>query len=183
MRSTIIAVALVLWLHTTAHSQTELGSSRSTSSSSWSLLSLQRTWLPQQNDFPNWGFGVQAFSSISNTNRHYLGFGILGAGVAERNVVAIVFGPGTFVLGDGSLGVFAFLQGGVVVSSQSGATLFNLFGDVSMQFGLGATSGLGACVAITDLFRLQVAVVANAYTVDGGSTPYGIQFGLSTGGK
>jgi hypothetical protein len=183
MRTAIIVTVLLAIICTAAHGQTELGGSNDTPSSTWSLVSVQRTWLPQRNGFPNWGFGAQGFTSIDRDRTFYMGFGIIGSGVGERDVVALVFGPGAFLLGDRTLGLFAYLQGGLLISSQSGMTGFNLFGDVSMQFGAGAVSGIGVCTTITNSVRAQIAVVANAYTVEGGVTPYGLQIGISSGGK
>ena len=183
MRTMFMMLLLVTSLTSTVFGQTELGGTSDSPSSTWSLLSVQRTWVPQRDGFPNWGFGAQGFTSIDRDRTYYVGFGIIGSGVAERDVVSIVFGPGAFLLGDRTLGLFAYLQGGLTLSSQSGMTGFDLFGDVSMQFGAGAVSGLGVFVSITDAIRAQVAVVANAYTVEGGVTPVGLQLGISSGGK
>jgi len=180
-----VLLLLIIAVGTTAFAtaQTEIGSSDDTPSSTWSLLSLQRTWIPQRNGFPNWGFGAQGFTSIDKDRRYYIGFGILGSGIERRDAVALVFGPGVFILGDRNLGMFALLQGGLVISSRSGATGFNLFGDASMEFGAGAVSALGGCVQISSSLRLQAALVANVYSVDGGVTPYGLQIGITSGGR
>lgn len=164
-----------------ATAQTELGADvRSTQQ--WSLLSVQRTWTPQLNDAPNWGFGFSGFTSTSSANKLYLGLTLVASGVGRRDVLALTFGPGYWIVGDRTLGAFAWLQGGVAMSSRSGATGFNPFSDNTLAWGFGATSGIGGTVRLASWLQLQVAAVANAYSTDGGRTPYGIQFGLSGGG-
>ena len=164
-----------------AHAQTELGSEPG-SSQQWSLLSIQRTWTPQVNDAPNWGFGFSGFSSINDSKRLYAGLTLLTSGVGERDVLALTFGPGYWLVGDRSLGAFAWLQGGVAMSSRSGATGFNPFSDNTLEWGFGLTSGIGGTIRLASWLQLQVGVVANGFTTDGGRSPYGIQFGLSGGG-
>ncbi|MBU3742469.1 MAG: hypothetical protein FGM24_09330 [Candidatus Kapabacteria bacterium] len=163
-----------------AHAQTELGDERG-SSRTWSLLSLQRTWTPQLNDAPNWGFGFSGFNA-TKTKDLYLGLTLLASGVGRRDVLALTFGPGYWLAGDRRAGLFTWLQGGVAMSSRSGATGFNPFSDNTLEWGFGLTSGVGGTVRITDWLQLQAAIVANAYSTDGGRTPYGFQVGFSGGG-
>jgi hypothetical protein len=164
------------------HAQEEIGSTDSPSSS-WSLISLQRTWLPQANDFPNWGVAAQGFTSIDAQRRWFMGLGLIASGVERRDCISLMAGPAWFFAGDRTLGGFVFVQGGIVISARSGATGFNPFSDQTTVFGLGAASGLGGVVEITRWIRAQIAIVGNAYNVDGGRTPYGIQIGISSGGR
>lgn len=166
---------------TVARAQTELGSEPG-SSQQWSLLSIQRTWTPQVNDAPNWGFGFSGFSSINDSKRLYAGLTLLTSGVGERDVLALTFGPGYWLVGDRTVGAFAWLQGGVATSSRTGATGFNPFSDNTLEWGFGVTSGIGGTIRLASWLQLQVGVVANGFTTDGGRSPYGIQFGLSGGG-
>lgn len=146
------------------------------------MFSVQRTWIPQENNFPNWGLSFQGFQGVGESKRWWLGIGFLAGGVERRDVIALTFGPGFFIVGQPSLGVFSFVQGGIAASSKSGATGFNPFSDATMQWGVGMTSGLGISAEVIWHMRLQTAVVFNAFTMDGGRTPFGLQFGLSTGG-
>jgi hypothetical protein len=102
--------------------------------------------------------------------------------VGERDVLALTFGPGYWLVGDRTVGAFAWLQGGVAMSSRSGATGFNPFSDNTLEWGFGVTSGIGGTIRLASWLQLQVGVVANGFTTDGGRSPYGIQFGLSGGG-
>lgn len=162
--------------------QTELGGPESPGTS-WALLSLQRTWTPQRNDYPNWGIGAMGFTSISENNRLYMGIGLLGTGVERRDAIALLAGPGYFIAGDGKLGLFTYLQAGIVMSAQNGITGFNPFGDETLRWGLAAASALGGCIEVAPQIRIQAALVANVYNMEGGRSPYGVQIGLSTGGR
>ena len=178
----IVRCLLILLLLTcAAHAQTELGDEPGTSAT-WSLLSLQRTWTPQLNDAPNWGFGFSGFSSLASGERLYIGVTLLASGVGRRDVLAVTFGPGYWLVGDRRAGLFTWLQGGAAMSARSGATGFNPFSDNTLEWGFGANAGLGGTVRITDWLQLQAAIVANAYSTDGGRTPYGFQVGFSGGG-
>lgn len=152
-------------------------------SSSWAMFSYQRTWLPQANDAPNAGITIQAYSSLDDNKRWWAGANIAFIGLNRRDAVSIAAGPAWFFLGDGKLGMFSFAQLGLVMSSASGLTSFDFFSDRTLQFGLSSGVGLGATVQISRLLRLQTSIIANWYTIDGGNTPYGIQIGLSSGGR
>jgi hypothetical protein len=178
----IVSACLVALLSCSAMiAQTEMGDEES-SSQQWTMLAIQRTWTPQVNGHPNWGFGFSGFSSIDEDRRLYLGLSLLASGVERRDVVSLSFGPGYWIVGDRKLGAFAWAQAGVAMSARSGATGFNPFSDATLEWGFAGTSGVGGTVRIASWLQLQVAVVANAYSTDGGRTPFGIQFGLSGGG-
>lgn len=180
-RLILSTIALVI-VPITVLAQEELGVDTSPSSS-WAMFSYQRTWLPQANDAPNAGIAIQAYSSLDDDKRWWAGANIAFVGVDRRDAVSIAAGPAWFFLGDGKLGAFTFAQLGLVMTSASGLTSFDFFSDRSLQFGLSTGAGLGATVQISRLFRLQTSIIANWYTVDGGNTPYGIQIGLSSGGR
>lgn len=174
-----------LLLTTPLVAQEEMSSSTDTGpSKTWGMISVQRTWTPQENNFPNWGLCFQGFRGLgdSEDSRWWLGVGFMAGGVVRRDVISLNVGPGFFILGRPSLGMFSFLQVGIGASSQSGVTGFNPFSDPTMQWGGTLMSGVGVSAEIIWHMRLQTAIVMNAYTMDGGRSPFGIQFGLSTGG-
>jgi hypothetical protein len=174
-----------LLLATSLSAQEEMsGGSDTGPSKTWGMISVLRTWTPQENNFPNWGLNFQGFRGLgeSEESRWWLGIGFMAAGVERRDVIALTFGPGVFILGRPSLGMFAFLQGGLGASSKSGVAGFNPFSDPTMQWGGALMSGVGVSAEIIWHMRLQTAIVMNAFTMDGGRSPFGIQFGLSTGG-
>lgn len=174
-----------LLLTSTVYAQEEMSGGADTGpSKTWGMISVQRTWTPQENNFPNWGLSFQGFRGIgeSEESRWWLGIGFMAAGVERRDVIALTFGPGVFIVGRPSLGMFAFLQGGLGASSRSGVSGFNPFSDPTMQWGGALMSGVGVSAEIIWHMRLQTAIVMNAFTMDGGRSPFGIQFGLSTGG-
>ncbi len=176
-----LAVLTSLLMIGTMSAQTELGSD-SGPSSSWALLSIQRTWTPPGNT-PNFGFGFQGFSALDEDRRWWMGLGLMGSGIGRRDLLAIVGGPSWFFIGDGRLGGFAFTQVGLAMTSNSGLTGFNFFTDQTLVFGAASMNGVGMTMELFTNLRLQLAVVANIYTVDGGKTPFGLQFGLSSGGR
>lgn len=180
-RLILCAIAVIL-IPVAVQSQEELGVDTAPSSS-WAMFSYQRTWLPQANDAPNAGIAIQAYSSLDDDKRWWAGANIAFVGLNRRDAVSIAAGPAWFFLGDGKLGVFSFAQVGLVMTSASGLTSFDFFSDRSLQFGLSSGAGLGATVQISRLFRLQTSFIANWYTLDGGNTPFGIQVGLSSGGR
>lgn len=178
----IVSYTLALLLaYVSLPAQTELVDDGS-SSHQWTMLAIQRTWTPQVNDHPNWGFGFSGFSSLDEDRRVYIGLTLLASGVERRDVVSLTVGPGYWIAGDRTLGAFAWLQAGVAMSSRTGATGFNPFADATLEWGFAGTSGVGGTARIVSWLQLQVAVVANAYSTDDGRTPFGIQFGLSGGG-
>lgn len=107
----------------------------------------------------------------------------MGTDLQRRDLLNIVVGPGYYILGTGRLGMFAFLQMGLSMSSASGITNFDFFSDRSLAFGMATMSGVGCSVEVFNFLRLQTAVVGNWYTLEGGQTPFGIQIGISSGGR
>jgi len=152
-------------------------------STSWLMLSYQRTWSPQHNNGPNSGFGFQAFRSLDEDKRWWLGGAIMGTDLQQRDLLNILVGPGVYIVGTGRLGMFAFLQTGLSMSSASGLTSFDFFSDRTLTFGMATMSGVGGSVEVFSFLRLQAALVANWYTLEGGQTPFGIQIGISSGGR
>lgn len=182
MLNVLLIPIVVVCMASTCLAQSEMGGT-STPSTSWLMLSYQRTWSPQHNNGPNSGFGFQAFQSIDDDRRWWLGGAIMGADLQRRDLLNILVGPGVYIVGTGRLGMFAFLQMGLSMSSASGLTSFDFFSDRTLSFGMATMSGVGASAEVFKFLRVQTAIVGNWYTLEGGQTPFGIQVGISTGGR
>lgn len=176
----VVILTSILVLPLAAQEEADGNSSPSTS---WLMLSYQRTWSPQHNNGPNSGFGFQAFQSLDDDRRWWLGGAIMGADLQRRDLLNIIAGPGVYIMGTGRLGMFAFLQMGLSMSSASGLTNFDFFSDRTLSFGMATMSGVGASAEVFNFLRLQAALVGNWYTLEGGQTPFGIQIGISSGGR
>lgn len=151
-------------------------------SKSWSMLSVHRTFVPQERDFPNTGFGVQAFTAVGSQKRYWLGFFFRGTGVSQRDVLSIGFGPAMFIVGDGSLGLFSYLQSGIGIGSSRGITGFDLFNDPTFTVGFSTITGIGGSIELSKWLRLHLAMVGSWHTMERGVTPYGLQLGVTFGG-
>jgi len=152
-------------------------------SQSWTMLSLHRVWTPQFNGFPNGGFGVQSFFSLGQERNPWIGFSVIGTGLEKRDALAVDFGIGDWFVGDSRLGGFCFAMTGLGMSSGSGLTGFDFFSDQSLVYGLATQAGIGGSVEAFTNVKIHVTAFGMWFTTDGGATPYGVQFGLTFGGK
>ncbi len=150
---------------------------------SWTMISIHRTWTPQQRDYPNGGFGFQSFFDIDKPRRWWLGFALRGNGVERRDVLGLMLGPGVFFAGDSKLGAFAYLQTGLGIGTARGISGFDFFSDPTLTFGLASTLGVGGNIEFNRWLRLHLAVTSSWYTNERGQTPYGLQFGFTFGGR
>ena len=73
-------------------------------SSSFTTLSIMRTWTPQERDFPNGGFNLMSSFATDDDRRWWFGMGFRAMGVWERDVLAITLGPTWWFAGDQRLG-------------------------------------------------------------------------------
>lgn len=162
--------------------QEELGDI-SSPSRSWSMISIHRVWVPQQNNRPNGGFGVNAFFGLDADRRTWAGVSILGTGIGERDALLINGGAGWWFVGDASLGGFTYLMTGLSTTSGNALTGFNFFSDPTTTYGLGSQFGVGGAVEVFTNIKLHVNAYGLWLTNDGGVTPYGLQFGLTFGGR
>lgn len=112
-----------------------------------------------------------------------MGAALRGAGVEQRDVLSIAVGPGFFFAGDSKLGAFTYLQMGLGIGSARGISGFDFFSDPTLTFGLSTTGGIGGNVELSRFIRLHLAVMASWYTNESGQTPFGLQFGLTFGGR
>lgn len=178
----VIAVLFYLSIQPTgqAFAQSEIGT-RSHDASSWSMLSVQKTWTNDTRKPVNWSMVVSAMQSVSQNHRLYAGFTFFAGGLARRDVIVIGFGPGYWVLGSSDLGVFTKIHAGLSMSSASGILGFDFFSDPTLKFGLGVMSAAGVNVRVYQNFAVHVAITHNLYTNEP-YDPLGIRFGLSVGG-
>lgn len=177
---TLLLSALLGPLPLTA--QTELGDVAEPSRS-WTMLSLHRVWVPQENDFPNGGFGVNAFFSLDQDQRAWFGLGILGTGLHKRDALAIDVGAGWWFLGDSRFGAYAWLMTGLGITSANGLTGFGFFSDPSTTYGLASQGGVGMAYELFTNLKVHLNTMGMWFTNDGGRTPYGLQLGLTFGGR
>ena len=162
--------------------QTELGGT-SAPSQSWTMLQFQRSWVPQENDFPNGGFGVNAFFSLDQDRRAWFGFGIMGTGLHKRDALAIDVGMGWWFLGHSRFGSYAWLMTGLGITSATGLTGFNFFSDPTTTYGLASQGGVGVAYELFTNLKVHLNTFGMWFTNDGGRTPYGLQLGLTFGGR
>lgn len=165
-----------------ASAQEELGKV-SEQSSSWSMIGFDRTWVPQERGFPNGGFGFTTFQSLNDPRTIWLGGGLRGTGVHRRDALALTMGPGVQLLGTSRLGVFAYVQAGMCISSSNALTGFSFFTDTSTTFGLTSIGALGGSVEAFSNVKIYVAFIGTYFSNEHGYTPYGLQLGLTIGGK
>lgn len=151
--------------------------------SSWTMLSVHRTWSPQKRDVQNSGFGIQSFFDVDRSRRTWFGFAFRGTGVNDRQMISIMAGPAYYLLGDSRLGAFAYLQTGIGFSSSRGSGGFDFFSDPTMTIGLSTIAGVGGNIEINRWLRLHAAVVSSWFTNEQGQTPYGVQVGITFGGR
>ncbi|RPI69264.1 MAG: hypothetical protein EHM43_02320 [Ignavibacteriae bacterium] len=178
-----LVVTLLLALAFSPLSAQEEMGDISTPSRSWTMLSVHRVWTPQANDMPNGGFGVNAFFSVDADRRAWAGFSIVGTGLVKRDALAINAGMGWWFLGDSSLGAFAYGMTGLGITSANGLTGFDFFSDPTSTYGLASQAGLGGAVEIFTNLKIHLNAYGLWFTNDGGVTPYGLQLGLTFGGR
>ncbi len=178
----ILLLLLPLLLALPARAQEELGD-MSGPSRSWSMISIHRVWVPQANDRPNGGFGINGFFGIDADRRTWVGFSVLGTGVVERDALLINAGLGWWFLGDASLGAYTYAMTGLSTTSANALTGFNFFSDPTTTYGLGSQLGVGGAVEVFTNIKLHLNAYGLWLTNDGGVTPYGLQFGLTFGGR
>ncbi|MFZ9869625.1 MAG: hypothetical protein ACO3I4_02535 [Candidatus Kapaibacteriota bacterium] len=184
LKFTIVEVLILLLLACAAplHAQTELDGS-SGPSSNWAMLSASRTWVPQINDRPNGGFGLHSFFNVNDQRTLWAGFSVLGTGVGSRSALVLNGGIGWWFVGSRSLGAYTFAMSGMGITSNNALTGFDYFADISTTYGLASQVGIGAAVEVLNLVTVHTNVWGLWLTNDGGRTPYGIQLGLTFGGR
>mgnify|MGYP001627148618 CR=1 FL=1 len=184
MTQIILVFALILCILAPVHlfAQEELGDI-SGPSSSWTLISVYRTWTPQSNNFPNGGFGFQSFFNLNSNRRWWFGLAFCGTGVERRDVLSLQFGPGVYIVGDSRLGAFAYVQTGIALGSDRGVAGFDVFSNPTSTWGLATIGGVGGTAKLSTLLKVHLAAVGSWYTMEKGRTPFGLQFGISFGGK
>lgn len=161
--------------------QTELGGGGG-NTKVWTMVGITRTWSPQHNNAPNGGFALQAFSSLQGNQRLFLGMGLRATGVQNRDLVALMMGPGYYLLGNSQLGAFCFVQGGFAISSGGTQSGFSYFADPTLVVGGTVYGGIGANIHVTNNVKFHAAVVGSWFSTDGAQTPFGFQAGLTFGG-
>ncbi len=162
--------------------QTEMGADR-TPATSWSMLSIHRVWVPQNNDRFNDGFGLNVFATASDDRRLWAGGTLVTTGVGERDALALEGGLGYWLVGTGRLGAFAYLTTGLGLTSNSGLTGFDFFTDPTLTVGLASQVGLGGCIEVATNIRVHATAVGMWFTNERGATPYGVQLGIIFGGR
>ncbi len=184
MKIAVTMIVLVLLILSTPilHSQTELDGS-SGPSSNWAMLSASRTWVPQLNDQPNGGFGVHSFFNVNEARSVWAGLSVLGTGVGSRAALVLNGGVGWWFAGSRKLGAYSFAMTGLGITSNNALTGFDYFSDVSTTYGLASQAGVGMSVELFSLFTAHANLWALWLTNDTGRTPYGVQVGLTFGGR
>lgn len=179
-----LAAALLMTLISVGMStaQEEMGDD-SQPSGSWTMLSVHRTWSPQERDFPNGGFGIQSFVDLDKPRRWWLGFALRGTGVSKRDVLSLMIGPGVYLAGDSRLGLFAYVHTGLAMGSSQGLGGFDVFSDPTTTYGLATVGGIGGNIEVSKWLRLHAALVGSWFTAERGQTPYGVQIGITFGGR
>ena len=152
-------------------------------SSSFTTLSIMRTWTPQERDFPNGGFNVKSSFATDDDRRWWFGMGFRAMGVWERDVLAITLGPTWWFAGDQRLGAFAFVQAGLGMGSTRGITGFDVFSDQTLTFGLASAAGIAGTWQVARWVNLHGMIIGSHYSNEGGRTPYGVLVGLTFGGR
>jgi hypothetical protein len=152
-------------------------------SSSFTTLSIMRTWTPQERDFPNGGFNLMSSFATDDDRRWWFGMGFRAMGVWERDVLAITLGPTWWFAGDQRLGAFAFVQAGLGMGSTRGITGFDVFSDQTLTFGLASVAGIAGTWQVARWVNLHGMIIGSHYSNEGGRTPYGVLVGLTFGGR
>ncbi len=178
----LLAILAAFAMSTSAFAQEELGDVDGPSAT-WTLISVHRTWSPQERDFPNGGFGLQSFFATSRSRTTWFGLSFRGTGVEQRDVLSLMVGPGMFLLGDARLGLFAYAQTGIGMGSSRGLGGFDVFSDPTTTWGLSTVAGVGGSADVAKWLRLHLAFIGSWFTQEKGQTPYGLQFGVTFGGK
>ncbi len=172
----------MLFCFSQAGAQEELGRV-SEQSSGWTMIGFDRTWVPQERGFPNGGFGFTTFTSLNQPRSVWLGLGFRATGVHKRDALALTFGPGFQLLGTSRLGMFAYVQAGMSISSNNALTGFDFFTDTSTSFGLTSIGAVGGSVEIFSNVKFYTAVIGTYFSNERGYTPFGLQAGMTIGGK
>lgn len=178
----VITAAAVVTCPRSLWAQTELGGS-SGPSNNWVMLSATRTWVPQLNGQPNGGFGVHSFFSVDDRRSTWVGFSVVGTGVGDRAALLVNGGAGWWFVGQRQLGGYAYGMTGLGITSNNAITGFDYFSDVSTTYGLASQVGVGMSVELFKLFTAHANLWAVWMTNDAGRTPYGLQVGLTFGGR
>ncbi len=147
------------------------------------MLSVHRVWTPQLNGYPNGGFGIQMFVGLGSSRNTWMGFSVLGTGLEKRDALAIDMGVGTWFIGDSRLGAFCFAMSGLGVTSGSGLARFNFLSDPTTRYGLASQAGVGGAIELFSNVKVHLTAFGMWFTTDGGPTPFGLQAGLTFGGK
>ena len=166
----------------TASAQTELGGT-SAPSRNWTMLSVHRVWVPQENGFPNGGFGIHSLFSLGEDRTTWAGFSVVGTGLHKRDALVIDGGMGWWFLGDGRFGAYTFVFTGLGITSASGLTGFSFFSDPTTTYGLASQGGVGMVYELFTNLKIHLNTYGMWFTNDGGVTPYGVQLGLTFGGR
>jgi hypothetical protein len=181
MRSLVLFCGLIA-ASLAATAQTEMGDDRAPGTS-WTLLSIHRVWVPQNNNRFNDGFGLSFFSTLDADRRWWAGGTLTTTGVGERDALALQAGMGLWLVGTGRLGAYMYLTTGLGMTSASGLTGFNFFTDPTLSFGLATQGGIGGCLEVYKNIRLHTNVIGMWFTNENGATPYGVQLGITFGGR
>ncbi len=152
-------------------------------SSSFTTISIMRTWTPQERDFPNGGFNLMSSFATDDDRRWWVGVGFRAMGVWERDVLAITLGPTWWFAGDQRLGAFAFVQTGLGMGSTRGINGFDVFSDPTLTFGLASVAGIAGTWQVGRWVNLHGMIIGSHYSNEGGRTPYGVLVGLTFGGR
>lgn len=178
---TFIAVAALL-LSSVAVAQDELDG-RDGPATSFTTISIMRTWTPQERDFPNGGFNLMSSFATDDERRLWFGLGFRATGVWKRDVLALTLGPTWWFAGDQRLGAFAFVQTGLGMGSSRGIAGFDVFSDPTLSFGLASIAGIAGTWQVLKWVNLHGMIVGSHYSNERARTPFGVMVGLTFGGR
>ena len=164
-----------------AMAQQEADLEDAASSGGVSVIGLHRMWLPDEGYRPNTGL---FFETINVRGERPLAssFMLLATGVGDRNVMALLGGATYAIVGDHRLGLTVAANLGVTFGSNTGLLAFDVITDPSLSVGLAGLVRLGLSVPIYDGIHVSVNTVQSWFSSERGTTPPGVQIGLSLGG-
>ncbi|MEN9796164.1 MAG: hypothetical protein RLZZ150_1141 [Bacteroidota bacterium] len=182
LRSILLLATAAAFASQAAIAQDELDGTGG-QTTSFTTISIMRTWTPQERDFPNGGFNLMSSFATDDDRRWWFGLGFRAMGVWERDVLALTLGPTWWFAGDQKLGAFAFAQAGLGMGSTRGITGFDVFSDPTLTFGLASVIGVAGTWQVGRWVNLHGMIIGSHYSNEGGRTPYGVLVGLTFGGR
>jgi len=164
-----------------AMAQQEADLEDAASSGGVSVIGLHRMWIPDEGYRPNTGLFFETIN-VRGDRPLASSFMLLATGIGSRNTLALLGGASYAVVGDHRFGLMVAANLGVSFGSNTGLLAFDVITDPSLSLGLAGLIRLGLSVPIYNGIRVSVNAAQSWFSNERGTTPPGIQVGLSIGG-